>query len=148
MTPEIDARSHGDVVVPEKTDKDLLQCAVANTPNPRDIDAVSSHESVPPIATVVPKPSEERPIIEIASNLVAKGPLQSAEAGEASPGAHTNAVTPPECPETPGKWVQESQLKRETPRIARTPSPPARRRANGRSKTLPTPGWWIGGRVR
>ena len=148
LAPEVDSRPRGDIVAPEAKDKDSQQCIVAVTPNLRDTESVSRRESVPPTATVVPKPSEERPTVEIASNSVATKPLQSAGAREASPGTHSHPVTPPECPETTGKWVRESQLKRETPRPAQTPSPPARRRANGRLKTLPTPRWWIGGRVQ
>ena len=85
--------------------------------------------------------------MDIGNSFVATGPPQSVEMREASPGAHSRPLTPTECPETPGKWVKESQLQREAPAVARTPSPPVKRHATGRSKMPPTPGWWIGGRV-
>ena len=147
LEPEISERLRDNRVEAAVIDKDLFQCAERIVSTQRDEGAATSRESVPPVAHVVLKPSEERPIVDISSSSVAAEPLQSVETREASPGAHSRPLTPTECLETPGKWVKESQLQRETPTVARTPSPPAKRRATGRSKTPPIPGWWLGGRV-
>ena len=74
LEPEIDAWPRHNRVKAAVIDKHLPQCVERIVPNRRDKVAATSRESVPPLANVVPKPTEERPIVDIGNSFVATGP--------------------------------------------------------------------------
>ena len=148
LEPEISAQTRDKKVGAVGIDIDLLQCAERIVSSQRDKGAATSRESVLPVAHIVCKPSEEKPIVDVGGSSVATETPQSVEAREARTGASSRPLTPTECPETPGKWVQGSELQRKAPAVARTPSRARQRCATGRSKRPLSLGWWVGGRVR
>ena len=89
LEPKIGARSRDKRIGAAVIDIDLFQCAERIVSTQRDKGAATSRESVPPVAHVVYKPSEEKPIVDVGGSSVATEPLQSVETREASTGAHS-----------------------------------------------------------